>query len=385
MHIKQAIIFSIFLFFFKFSFSQKIITGAEQTEQYLPYIEGKKVALVVNQTSVINRTHLVDSLLKLNIDIQKIFAPEHGFRGNHADGEEVNDSKDKRTGLNIISLYGNNKKPTKEQLKNIDVVIFDIQDVGARFYTFLSTLHYVMEACAESKIKLIVLDRPNPNGNKIDGPVLDTSKYKSFIGMHPVPITYGMTIGEYACMINGEKWLANGVKCDLEIFNLINYNHDSEYVLPIAPSPNLPTQASIIYYPFICLFEGTEVSLGRGTEKPFTSIGAPWFDGKYQFTPISIPGVSDNPPLKNKLCKGFDLTKEYQNKTIGFDLKWLLLFYKNAPEKSKFFIPYFEKLAGTGELRKQIQNNETETQIKASWQKDLTAFKLIRKKYLRYE
>ncbi|MFI5221966.1 MAG: exo-beta-N-acetylmuramidase NamZ domain-containing protein, partial [Bacteroidia bacterium] len=277
-----------------------IITGAQQTQAYLPLIKGKNISLVVNQTSMIGEKHLVDSLLSLNIRIKKIFAPEHGFRGDHGAGEKIKSTIDTKTGLPIISLYGEHKKPTLADLNETDIVIFDIQDVGARFYTYISTLHYVMEACAELNKELIILDRPNPNGHYVDGPVLDM-KFKSFVGMHPVPVVHGMTIGEYAKMINGEKWLLNGVQCKLKIIELKNYTHDSMYRLPVRPSPNLPTMGSIYLYPSLCFFEGTNYSVGRGTDKPFECLGKPGMtQGNYRFIPRSVAGVADHPPFEGK-------------------------------------------------------------------------------------
>ncbi|HCW06490.1 MAG TPA: DUF1343 domain-containing protein, partial [Cytophagales bacterium] len=311
--VKLSLVIALSMLFTNFLFAQskdKIITGAQQLDQLLPLTNDKSVALLVNQTSVINQTHIVDSLVKLHVDVKKIFSPEHGFRGDAPDGAEINDSIDVRTKLPIISLYGKNKKPTAEQLKNIDIVIFDIQDVGTRFYTYISSLTYLMEACAESKKKVIVLDRPNPNASYVDGPVLNM-ELKSFIGLHPIPIVYGLTIGELALMINGEGWLSGGKKCDLQIITLKNYNHKKKYSLSIKPSPNLPNDHAIELYPSICLFEGTIMSLGRGTKTPFEVLGHPLLKNySYHFTPVSIPSMSASPPLENKICYGIDLTKE---------------------------------------------------------------------------
>lgn len=386
--ISPAIFFSVFLFLSFQLFSQKIITGAERTTSYLPLLKNKKVALVVNHSSVIGNMHLVDSLLNAGIKITKIFAPEHGFRGDHADGSEIKSGTDSKTGLAIVSLYGKNKKPTQEQMADIDIVLFDIQDVGARFYTYLSTLHYVMEACAENNIKLVVLDRPNPNGFYVDGPVLDTACCTSFVGMHPVPIMYGMTIGEYACMINGEKWLANGVKCNLDIVELKNYTHDSLYQLPVWPSPNLNSMESIYLYPSLCLFEGTDVSVGRGTALPFTVIGSPNLKfGDHYFTPKSIPGKSDNPPHLNAQCRGLNLYLDGKNIPLlkeGIIIEWLIIAYGAHNNPSKFFTTYFEKLCGNNLLRQQIIEKKPEKEIKDSWKAELDDFKKIRKKYLLY-
>lgn len=368
-----------------------IIPGADQTGLYLNYLQGKNIGMVVNPTSVIGSklTPSVDSLLKLGIRITKIFGPEHGFRGDASNGASVNDSTDPKTGLPVISLYGNKHyKPTQEDLKGIDLMIFDIQDVGARFYTYISTLHYVMEACAENNVELMIFDRPNPNGFYVDGPVLDTA-CRSFVGMHPVPIVHGMTIAEYAQMINGEGWLKNHVKCKLKIIKVANYTHNSDYTLPVNPSPNLNTAKSILLYPSVCLFEGTALSLGRGTYSPFLQIGHPLLKGvyDYSFTPVSIPGMSDAPPQMNKICYGIDLKNYNTNifKTSGqLNLAWLIELYKAFPDKAHFFTAYFTKLAGTEELRRQIEAGKTEKQIRAGWQPALNRFKLMRRKYLLY-
>ncbi|QQL48438.1 exo-beta-N-acetylmuramidase NamZ family protein [Mucilaginibacter ginkgonis] len=372
-------------------FSSNIIPGADQTELYVEYLKGKNVGMVINQTSVIGKslTPSGDSLLKLGIHVKKFFGPEHGFRGNNSAGAKVNDAVDEKTGLSVISLYGKHFKPTADDLKGIDIIIFDIQDVGARFYTYISTLHYVMEACAENNIELMILDRPNPNGNIVDGPVLDTA-FRSFVGMHPVPVAHGMTVGEYAQMINGEGWLKNKAQCKLKIIKVANYNHKQLYNLPINPSPNLNTPQSILLYPSICFFEGTVLSLGRGTEYPFTVVGHPGFKGTYKFTftPQSIPGISDNPPLKDRLCYGIDL-RDYDmvklEKSGHINLNWLILLYKNYPDQTHYFNAYFTKLAGTDELEKQIRSGLTEAQIRRTWQPGLDAFKQIRAKYLLYE
>jgi uncharacterized protein YbbC (DUF1343 family) len=350
--------------------------------------------MVVNQTSVIGKTLTpsVDSLLKAGIAIKKIFGPEHGFRGDASNGASVNDATDAKTGLPVISLYGNKHyKPTPADLKGLDLVIFDIQDVGARFYTYISTLHYVMEACAENNVELMILDRPNPNGYLIDGPILDTANVpRAFVAMHPIPISHGMTIAEYARMINGEGWLKDGVKCTLNIIKVANYKHSLAYKLPVYPSPNLNTDQSILLYPSICLFEGTTLSLGRGTLFPFLVLGHPALKGKYSFsfTPTSIPGMSENPPQKDQLCYGIDL-KGYNITTImnkgRIDLSWLLELYKAFPDKAHFFNAYFTKLAGTPQLRKQIEAGKTEAEIRSSWEPGLNKFKTTRSKYLLYE
>jgi uncharacterized protein YbbC (DUF1343 family) len=366
----------------------KIVTGAEQMNEYMPSLKYKRVGLVVNQTSMIGNTHIVDSLKHLNIIIKAVFAPEHGFRGDHSAGARVASGKDAKTGVKVISLYGSHKKPTKEDLKDIDVVIFDIQDVGARFYTYISTLHYVMEACAEHKKLLIVLDRPNPNGHYVDGPVLDM-KYQSFVGMHPVPVVHGLTIGEYATMINGEKWLKDGLQCSLKVVKMKHYDHSTPYVLPVKPSPNLPTQASIQLYPSVCFFEGTSYSLGRGTAHPFECIGKPEnTTGDYTFTPRSIPGVAENPPYKNKLCRGHLLTgfaSTIMKQEPRLYLDWVIDLYQQDTSKATYFTDFFDTLAGTDELRKQIMEGKTENEIRESWQPKLTAYRAIRVKYLLYQ
>lgn len=370
------------------SFSQSIKVAAELTEEYLPLLEGKSIGVVANPTSCVGKTHLIDTLLAKGIDVKSIFCPEHGFRGQAEAGAAINSEIDSKTGLPIISLYGKNKKPTAEQLKTIDIMVFDIQDVGARFYTYISTLHYVMEAVGESNLHLIVLDRPNPNGFYVDGPILQ-AEHKSFVGMHPVPIVHGLTIGEYAQMINGEAWLANGITCNLTVIKMQNYTHDSLYHLPIAPSPNLQTPNAIYLYPSICCFEGTNVSVGRGTKTPFEVVGSPTFNCNnnetYTFIPKPIKGVSENPMHNGKQCKGLDLRGKGYNiiKTKQLDLSYLITMYKYGGS-SKFFNSFFEKLMGTSELRKQIENGIPENEIRASWQPQLNEYKTTRKKYLLY-
>jgi uncharacterized protein YbbC (DUF1343 family) len=371
--------------------SAVIKTGAESTSLYLNLLKGKNIAVVANQTSVIEKiaaanekrvfTHLVDSLLSLKIKIKKVFAPEHGFRGKADAGEIIKDGFDRKTGLPIISLYGKNKKPSAAQLKEIDVVVFDIQDVGARFYTYISSLHYVMEACAEMAIPLIILDRPNPNGQYIDGPVLEL-EHRSFVGMHKVPVVYGMTIGEYGKMINGEKWLQNNIKCDLTIIPLENYEHQIAYSLPIKPSPNLPNNKSIQLYPSLCFFEGTNVSAGRGTEMQFQIYGSPFLDkNAFSFTPQANEGAK-YPKYKNKICFGEDLrTTENFN---ALDLSFLIKAYKQNSSK-EFFNNFFTKLAGTEKLQGQIEQGVSQKEIQKSWEKDLERFKKVRSKYLIYK
>ena len=363
-----------------------IIMGAARTESYLKLLENKKVGIVANHTSMINKTHLVDSLVSLGINVTKVFSPEHGFRGKADAGELVNTDIDTKTGLPIVSLYGKNKKPTAEQFGDLDIIIFDIQDVGARFYTYISTMHYVMETCAENNKPLIVLDRPNPNGHYIDGPILKKG-FTSFVGMHPVPIVHGMTVGEYAQMVNGENWLANKVQCNLTVIKTENYDHKRFYKLPIKPSPNLPNMSSIYLYPSLCLFEGTPISIGRGTDKPFQIIGSPFIKSEtYSFTPISMPGAK-NPKLIDIKCYGYDLEyfgTEYLKDKGGLNLFWLIEIYKNYPNKEKFFTRMFQLLSGTDKLQQQIEAGKTDLEIKATWKDGLDKFKLTRKKYLLY-
>lgn len=324
---------------------------------------------------------IVDLLLDKKINIQKIYAPEHGFRGTADAGELIKDGKDSKTGLPIISLYGNNKKPKPEQLSGIDVLLFDLQDVGARFYTYISSLHYIMEACAENNIPLIILDRPNPNGSVIDGPILEKEN-SSFVGMHQIPVLHGMTIGEYGKMINGEKWMKNGIQCKLTVIPCLNYKHDMFYSLPVKPSPNLPNDQAINLYASLCFFEGTNVSLGRGTNKQFQIYGSPDLPNTgFSFTPMPNEGAKE-PPLKGKVCYGEDLSNA--PKVSRLELKWLIKAYNETADKSKFFIPFFTKLAGTKKLQQQIEAGIPETEIRKSWEKGLTDFKAMRQKYLIY-
>ncbi|MBI3501273.1 MAG: DUF1343 domain-containing protein [Bacteroidetes bacterium] len=367
--------------------SADLKVGAEQTGNYFSLLKDKRIAVVAHPASLVKNTHLVDTLLKSGIKVKKIFAPEHGFRGNEGAGEKFKNNIDEQTKLPVISLYGKNFKPKADDLKDVDVVLFDLQDVGARFYTYLSTLHYVMEACAENKKQLILLDRPNPNGYYIDGPVLE-SKWKSFSGLHPVPIVYGMTIGEYAKMINGEKWLANGVQCNLTVIPIENYSHNDLYQLPVKPSPNLPNMSSVYLYPSLCLFEGTMVSVGRGTDKPFQIFGYPEMKGTaFAFTPASIQNASENPPYKDKLCWGYDVSnygEMYVKYYKRIYLFWILNLYNTSSLKEKFFNIYFNNLAGNETLKKQIIDGKTEEEIRASWELALKKFKEVRKKYLLY-
>ncbi|MFD2552467.1 exo-beta-N-acetylmuramidase NamZ domain-containing protein [Bizionia sediminis] len=366
--------------------------GANQTTAYLPLLKNKRIGIVANQTSVIFKdpslrtyTHLVDSLMALNVTVKKVFAPEHGFRGTADAGELIKDGTDTKTGLPLISLYGANKKPTAVQLQDLDLIIFDIQDVGARFYTYISTLHYVMEACAEQKIPLLILDRPNPNGHYIDGPILEPA-FKSFVGMHPVPVVHGMTIAEYAKMINGEKWLENAVQCSLQIVPVANYTRQTPYSLPIKPSPNLPNDVAINLYPSLCFFEGTNVSAGRGTDKQFQIFGSPYLKTNsgmftYQFTPQPNPGAK-SPKHQDKLCYGMDLS---QTKPLNnLNLNYLVNAYQATANKATFFNSFFSKLAGTASLQSQIESGMSAPEITQTWAKNLSAYNQMRQPYLLY-
>jgi uncharacterized protein YbbC (DUF1343 family) len=360
-------------------------TGTENFESYLPLLKDKRVGIVTNQTGILSKEkHLVDFLIEQNINLQKIYAPEHGFRGTADAGELIVDGKDTKTNLPIISLYGNNKKPKPEQLEGIDILVFDLQDVGARFYTYISSLHYVMEACAENNIPLLILDRPNPNGTIIDGPILE-KEYKSFVGMHEIPVLHGMTIGEYAKMINGEKWLKDSLQCDLKVAPCLNYSHDVKYSLPVKPSPNLPNDQSINLYASLCFFEGTNVSLGRGTEKQFQIYGSPFLpESEFDFSFTPKPNFGAKDPVHNgKVCFGEDLTEI--RKVHRLELKWLLKAYENTTDKTVFFNDFFTKLAGTKKLREQIVAGMTEKEIRRTWQEGLEQFKEVRAKYLIYE
>lgn len=369
--------------------STQVRVGAAQLSAYLPLLQNKKIALVVNQTSTIGKTHLVDSLMTLKVQIQKVFAPEHGFRGKADAGEHVKNSRDTKTNLPIISLYGKNKKPTAQQLSDVDLVIFDIQDVGARFYTYISTMHLVMEACAENKKQVLVLDRPNPNGDYVAGPMLD-KRLKSFVGMHAIPIVHGLTIGELAMMINAEGWLKGGKSCELSVIRVQNYTHQTPYALPVKPSPNLPNDLSIKLYPSLCLFEGTQISVGRGTYSPFQMLGYPNKKfGKFRFKPKSIVGMSKYPKYQNKNCYGVDFRPKANQQLIkGFSLKYLIEYYKKYQalkgQKKPFFNGYFNTLVGNFSLQQKIKNGWTAAAIVKSWQKDLKKYKALRKRYLLY-
>jgi uncharacterized protein YbbC (DUF1343 family) len=365
--------------------------GAERMDLYVPQLKGKKIGIVTNHTALVGtygkEVHLVDTLLKQDVSIQKIFVPEHGFRGKADAGEKVDNSVDSKTRIPLVSLYGDNKKPSVTDLKDLDIILFDIQDVGARFYTYISTMHYVMEACAENNIPLVILDRPNPNGFYVDGPVLKP-EFKSFVGMHPIPIVHGLTIGELAKMINGEKWLEGGKECRLTVIPCENYHHNETYKLIEKPSPNLPNMNAIYLYPSLCLFEGTIVSVGRGTDKPFQIIGYPEYPVKnFSFTPKSVEGAK-SPPYMNKQCYGLDLKnfdRDYFIQRRSIDLSWLIGMYAKSADKAKFFNSFFDKLAGTDELRKQIEAGKPENEIRESWSTDLKMYLEKRKKYLLYK
>lgn len=372
-----------------FKTSKVIKVGAAQVDEYLYYLQEMKVGIVANQSSLVGDEHLVDVLLKNDVNLVRVFSPEHGFRGNADAGKKVVDQRDEKTGLKIISLYGKNKKPRYDQLIDLDVVIFDLQDVGVRYYTYISTMYLVMQACAELEKKVIILDRPNPNGFYVDGPILDP-EFKSFVGMHEVPLVHGMTVGEYAQMINGEGWLGDKLVCDLKVIKCLNYDHNDFYKLQVRPSPNLPNMASIFLYPSLGLFEGTVVSVGRGTSKPYQVIGHPKYPfGDTVFTPQPMFGAQ-NPKLNGERCSGFDLEE------FGWDemprkgqvyLHWLLNMYESIPDSSTFFLSngFFDLLAGTDQLRLQIQSGMKEKEIRNSWQDGLENFKTTRKKYLLYE
>ena len=368
----------------------RIVCGAERTKEVVALLQGKKVALLVNQTAMVGKTHLVDTLLGLGVDVVKIFAPEHGFRGGADAGEHVNDSIDKRTGIRIASMYGDKKKPSAKDLEGIDVVVFDIQDVGLRFFTYISSLHYLMEACAENNKEVLVLDRPNPNGWYVDGPVMQPA-FKSFVGMDAVPIVHGLTVAEYAQMLNGEKWLANGVQCKLKTVTCLNYDHTKRYSLPIKPSPNLPNDYAIQLYPAVCLLEGANISVGRGTDKPFQMIGGPKVaNAPDTFTPKSLPGAK-TPPFLNEQCFGFDLTK-VDNQIKGdvadtaFTFKYAILMYTLSTDKANFFLKnnFFDKLVGNDNVRKMIIAERKYDEIQASYAAELEAYKKKRKLYLLY-
>lgn len=375
---------------------KKIKTGADQTEKYVGYLQGKRVAVMANPTSIIGKKHLVDSLLTLGVNIVKVFGPEHGFRGNVSAGAKVQDEKDPATGIPIISLYGSKNKPTGEDLQDVDILIYDLQDVGVRFYTNINALARLMEACAENDKELMILDRPNPNGYLIDGPILDM-KYKSGIGMFPLPMSHGLTVAEFALMANGEGWLTNKVKCKLKIIPVANYAHDMPYTLPVKPSPNLNTQQAILLYPSTCMFEGVYVNHGRGTMYPFTVLGSPMLKGKFSFsfTPRSIKGMAETPIFMNQECYGLDLRKydvRQLRESGKINLKWIMELYKASPNKEQFFdsklsnqMGTIERLIGNGLFRNQIINGVSEEAIRESWEPGLSQYKKMRKQYLLYK
>lgn len=396
--------FAVFLLFTIATFGQtkvsnsksNILTGAEQTDKYIPYLKNKRVAILANPTTIIGKKHLIDSLVLREINIVKVFGPEHGFRGNASAGIKVADEKDPTTGIKIISLYGAKRKPSKQDLSDVDIVIFDIQDVGCRFYTYINVLRYIMEACSENNKEVLILDRPNPNGYLVDGPVLDM-RLQSGIGQFPIPIAHGMTIGEFAQMINGEQWLPNKLKCKIKIIPVKNYNHGMEYILPVNPSPNLNTPQSVMLYPSTCLFEGTALNHGRGTYFPFTIFGSPNLKDKFSFsfTPTAIKGMSETPLYMNEVCYGIDLRKYDVNqlrKSKRINLEWIIDLYKAFPQKEKFFdstqsnqIGNIDFLAGVYDFKKQIIDGQTIKQIQDSWEPKLSEYKKMRKKYLLYE
>ncbi|RLD71096.1 MAG: DUF1343 domain-containing protein [Bacteroidetes bacterium] len=362
--------------------------GADQLDQYLALIEGKQIALVANHTSLVGGRHLVDTLLARGIErdqIVKVFAPEHGFRGDRAAGVQIEDGTDPLTGIPVASLYGSHKKPEPGELAGIELMLFDLQDVGARFYTYISTLHYVMEACAENNIPLILLDRPNPNGAYVDGPVLDTA-FSSFVGMHPIPVVYGLTIGELAGMINGEGWLSKGIRCRVTVIPCADYTRGQPYSMPVSPSPNLANDHAVLMYPSTCFFEGTVLSEGRGTDMPFEVYGHPDLPGAFSFTPEIIAGVARNPKFKGSICYGEDLRSfTPEEGWTRIHLQWLLEAYKAFPQKEEFFTSYFSTLAGTDKLRMQVEAGWDEERIRASWQEELEQYKEKRRKYLIYD
>ena len=374
---------------------KKILTGADQINLYLPYLKGKRVALLANRTSVVGKTHLVDTLKKSGVTIVKVFGPEHGFRGNASAGTQVSDEKDEATGIPIISLYGKKNKPTKEDLADVDIIIYDLQDVGVRFYTNINALSRLMEACHENNKELLILDRPNPNGYLIDGPILDM-KYKSGIGMFPLPMAHGLTVGEFAQMANGEGWLTNKVKCKLKVIKVANYSHDLPYTLPVSPSPNLNTEQAVLLYPSTCLFEGTYLNHGRGTYFPFTVLGSPELKGIYDFsyTPTGIKGMAETPLHMNEVCYGLDLRTYDVNilrKSKQVNIQWMIELYNAYPHKEKFFdsrlskeMNTIEQLVGAADFRKQITDGKSEKEIRDSWEPGLSEYKKMREKYLLY-
>jgi uncharacterized protein YbbC (DUF1343 family) len=382
MRYKIKHLFLCLLVFLQCSCAQETLQlGAEQTDKYFPMLNNKSIGVVGNQSSLIGTTHLVDSLLSAKLQVVKVFSPEHGFRGTADAGAHIENGIDEKTGLPIISLYGSNKKPTESQLEGIEILVFDMQDVGARFYTYISTLHYVMEAAAQNNIPLFVLDRPNPNGHYMDGPILDTA-YRSFVGMHAIPIVHGMTIGEYAQMINGQKWLKDSLECDLTVIPMLGYNKQMSYDLPVKPSPNLPNAQAVNLYPSLCLFEGTNVSVGRGTDLPFQHYGAPYLESDYSFVPESGAGAK-YPKQEGEKCYGQDLRQ--LPKLSQLDLSFLIDAYKACPEKEDFFNAFFDKLAGGNTLRISIIEGKSIKDIRQSWSEELLEFEHMRNTYIIYQ
>lgn len=379
-----TLLFFTFLALISQSQAQELLYGIDRPETFMAYLKGKKVSIVANSASIDKSgKHLIDILREREVVVRRVYAPEHGLRGTADAGEKISDSVDKATGIPISSLYGNRKKPEIAQLKGLDYVVYDLQDVGVRFFTYISTLQYVMEACSEAGIPLMILDRPNPHGNIVDGPVLDTGKFRSFVGMQPIPIMYGMTCGEYARMLNGEGWLAKKRRCQLQIIEMAGYDPSNRYSLRVKPSPNLPNSQAVGLYPSLCWFEGTPISVGRGTDLPFQIIGAPFPElGKYYFKPQSLPGAK-TPPHLGKDCFGQDLSKA--GIPQGVTLKYLIEMYERYPQKDKFFQPFFEKLAGNARLKNQIAAGLGEASIKATWVPELRAFKAVRKRYILYK
>jgi len=397
----KLILFFTFLFVSLNSFEQtanpeRILTGADQTGKYLPYLKGKRIAIMANPTTIIGKRHLVDSLKTLGVNIVKVFGPEHGFRGNASAGMAIADETDPATGISIISLYGRKNKPSKEDMANVDILIYDLQDVGVRFYTNINALARLMEVCAENGKEILILDRPNPNGYLIDGPILDM-KYRSGIGMFPLPMSHGLTVGEFAQMANGEGWLTNKAKCRIRVIPVANYDHEMRYTLPVPPSPNLNTQQSILLYPSTCMFEGVYVNHGRGTYFPFTVLGSPELKGKFDFsyTPTSIKGMSETPLFMDQVCYGLDLRKydtELLRKSRQINLRWIMELYRAHPHKEKFFdtklsreMNTIEQQIGLGNFRQQIIDGKSEKEIRASWEPGLSEYKKMRKKYLLYQ
>ena len=386
MNRKIILLFGLLLASLSAPAQDRIETGAEQTGRYLPLLEGRRVGIMTNHTGTVGRTHLVDTLRSLGVDIRVVFAPEHGFRGQADAGESVASYRDRKTGINVVSVYGSTKRPPDSIMQRLDVLLFDIQDVGLRYYTYLSSMHYLMEACAANGKQLIVLDRPNPNGFYVDGPVLE-AKHRSFVGMHPIPVVHGMTLGELARMIDGEGWLRDGLRCKLTVIPCRGYTHRSRYRLPTAPSPNLPNMRAVYLYPSLCFFEGTPVSLGRGTDFPFQAYGHPELQGDFSFTPRSNAGAK-NPPLKDKLCHGVDLRTSPSDERIWereVDLGYVIDCYRQLNLGEKFFTPMFDRLTGTDYVRQMILQGAGADRIKASWSDDVERFKQTRKPYLLYE